>query len=229
VEGNMSIENSNATLEKYKHIIFDFDGVLAETNAIRIDGFRLLFSVFPRAQVQTLVDYCKRNGGLSRYEKIRYFFEKIKEENIDDARLKMFAQKYSEIVKQRIIEAEPVKGSLEFLADNHDNYDLAIISGSDQEELREICRQRKIDHYFVEILGSPASKERNMAGLLSKFKWQKADCLFVGDSINDLAAAKVNGIDFVGLKSDLIGLDFADKAVMLENFSELHLHLDQLK
>src|SRR3989338_8474812 len=97
------------------HIIFDFDGVIADTNEIRIDGFEFLFSDFPRAQVQILADYCRRNGGMSRYEKIRYFFEKIRKENIDDAKINLFAQKYSAIVKHKIIEAAPIEGSLEFL------------------------------------------------------------------------------------------------------------------
>jgi len=32
---------------KYKNLIFDFDGVLAELNKIRFSGFHQLFAVFP--------------------------------------------------------------------------------------------------------------------------------------------------------------------------------------
>lgn len=208
-----------------KHIIFDFDGVLAKTNAIRIEGFSALLGNFPGGQVRALIDYCKCNGGLSRYDKIRYFFEKIRREKIDDSRIQLFAQRYSGIVKQRIIEAEEVKGSLKFLTVYRDNYDYAIVSGSDQEELREVCRARKINHYFVDILGSPISKEQNLAGLLSKFKWRKGDCLFVGDSVNDLVAAQINQIDFIGLRSDFAGWKSTDRVRVLNDFSELQLHL----
>ena len=40
---------------KYKHIIFDFDGVLVESNEIRFNGFRKLFKDYPRSQVEQLV------------------------------------------------------------------------------------------------------------------------------------------------------------------------------
>ena len=47
---------------KYQHIIFDFDGVLAESNEIRFNGFRKLFKDYPRDQVELLVQYAKANG-----------------------------------------------------------------------------------------------------------------------------------------------------------------------
>jgi phosphoglycolate phosphatase-like HAD superfamily hydrolase len=208
-----------------KHIIFDFDGVLAQSNAVRIEGFRTLFKDYPAEQRRRLIEYAKKNGGISRYEKIRYFFENIRGEAIDDAEISLFAGRYSKLVERDVIKAKPVMGSLKFLAANYQNYDFAIVSGSDQEELRGVCRQRKIDHYFVEILGSPTSKERNLAGLMSKLKWRKADCLFIGDSANDLTAAQANGIHFIGLKSDLKGLGPTDKVTIIEDFSELHSHL----
>ena len=208
------------------HIIFDFDGVIADTNEIRIDGFEFLFSDFPRAQVQILADYCRRNGGMSRYEKIRYFFEKIRKENIDDAKINLFAQKYSAIVKHKIIEAAPIEGSLEFLSAHRNKYDFAVVSGSDQEELRDVCVQRKIDHFFIEILGSPISKKRNLAEILSKLKWQREDCLFVGDSINDLQAARENGIDFIGRDSGMGGLKGIENIVLIPDLTKLSLYLE---
>ena len=83
------------------------------------------------------------------------------------------ARQYSELVKQKVIDAEPVKGSLEFLSNHKNNYDFAVVSGSDQEELRDVCKARKIDHFFLEILGSPTSKESNIALLLTKMGWGK--------------------------------------------------------
>jgi beta-phosphoglucomutase-like phosphatase (HAD superfamily) len=58
---------------KYQHIIFDFDGVLAESNEIRFNGFRKLFKDYPQYQVDQLVEYAKANGGVSRYKKIDFF------------------------------------------------------------------------------------------------------------------------------------------------------------
>ena len=209
----------------YKHLIFDFDGVLVESNEIRFEGFQLLFRDFPTHQVEKLVQFARLNGGLSRYEKIRYFFEKILNEPISADNIKALAKQYSELVKQKVIDAEPVKGSLEFLSNYKNNYDFAVVSGSDQEELRDVCKDREIDHFFLEILGSPASKESNIALLLSKMGWGRKSCLFIGDSINDFDAARANGIDFIGRNSNLINWGLMGNLTVVEDLSELHLYL----
>ena len=69
---------------KYQHIIFDFDGVLAESNEIRFNGFRKLFKDYPQEQVEKLVTYAEANGGVSRYKKIAYFFSEIRQEPISN-------------------------------------------------------------------------------------------------------------------------------------------------
>ncbi|MCL5062026.1 MAG: HAD hydrolase-like protein [Nitrospirae bacterium] len=209
----------------YKHIIFDFDGVLAETNSIRFEGFELLFKDYPREQVDRLVQYAKSNGGVSRYEKIRLFFEQIRSEFIPIDGIQLLAKQYSDLVKKKVIDAKAVKGSLEFLNRYNNDYDFAIVSGSDQEELMDVCKARKIDYFFIEILGSPATKEFNIASLLTRTGWQKKDCLFVGDSINDYDVARLNGIGFIARDSGLIDWRSLDKLAVINDLSELHLYL----
>ena len=207
--------------KSYKHIIFDFDGVLAETNYIRFEGFELLFKDYPSDQVNRLVQYAMNNGGISRYEKIRLFFEQIRQESISDDRVQFLAKRYSDLVKEKVADAEPVRGSLEFLNRYHRDYGFVVVSGSDQEELREVCRLRKIDHFFVEILGSPTAKELNIAFLLAKTGWDKKECLFVGDSINDYEAAQKNDIDFLARNTGLTDWGSVKALSALNDLSEL--------
>lgn len=210
---------------RYRHIIFDFDGVLVESNKIRFEGFQLLFRDYPEYQVEKLVQFAVSNGGLSRYEKIRYFFEKIRNETISEDEIMNYAKRYSELVKQKIIEADPVNGSLEFLSLYHNSSDFAIVSASDQEELIEVCYARGISHYFTEILGSPASKEVNCSILFSKKGWRKNLSLFVGDSINDLNVARFCGIDFIGRDSELMDWSLISNVIFIHDLSQLHLHI----
>ena len=100
---------------KYKNLIFDFDGVLAESNEIRFNGFRRLFQEYPLSQVEELVAYAKANGGVSRYEKIRYFFQEVRGEPIMEERVQVLAARFSDLVRQEVVDAEPVKGSVVFL------------------------------------------------------------------------------------------------------------------
>ena len=195
---------------KYRYIIFDFDGVLVESNDIRFNGFRKLFKNFPQEQVEKLVTYAKANGGISRYKKIAYFFSEIMQEPISDESVNKWADQFSNLVEQDIVEAQAVEGSLDFLKKYVDQLDFAIVSGSDQKELRSICRKRNIDHFFKSILGSPVEKKDNIATLLSDMKWQHDRSLYVGDSNNDLEAAKANNLDFVGRCSGLVDWQNSD-------------------
>ena len=191
----------------YKNLIFDFDGVLAESNEIRFNGFRILFKGFPENQVEELVVYAKKNGGISRYEKIGYFFQKIRGESISEDSVQNLAARFSEIVRQDVVKAEPVKGSMEFLRKNLSKFNFALVSGSDQAELRVVCRERKIDHFFKMILGSPVKKEDNITQLLESLRWRPDESVYIGDSNNDLEASQGNRIDFIGRDSGLVDWD----------------------
>lgn len=203
-----------------RHIIFDFDGVLAETNDIRIEGFRTLFSSYPLAARDSLVAFARANGGLSRYVKIRYFFEEILGQPVSDKQIAALADDYSAIVTEKIIAAEPVKGSRELLAAWGNKLDFAIISGSDERELRSVCISRGIAHYFAYIFGSPATKQENFQRLFDLSGWQRQHSLFIGDTHNDLKAANEMGVPFLARAS---GLDSwkADNIMVISDLTKL--------
>lgn len=207
---------------KYKQIIFDFDGVLAETNNIRFNGFVKLFNDFSKEQLDRFIEYVQCNGGLSRYKKIQYFFNKILQKPVSDDAVLEWAERYSTLVKEAVIKAKPVEGSLDFLENYASRFEFIIVSGSDQEELRLVCSARKINHYFAEIMGSPPEKENNIVNLLTGKRWKRETCLYVGDSINDYEAARKNGIDFVGRNSGLIDWRALEYVKCIENLNQLY-------
>ncbi len=218
---SVNVENVISNITKYRHIIFDFDGVLADTNPIRIDGFRKLFSEYPDDQVDEIVAFALANGGLSRYKKIEYFFSVLRNERVSDQEVNTWALKYSDIVKLDVIDADEIEGSVEFLKRYNDQHDFAIVSGSDQNELRDVCIQRKIGKYFDLILGSPVSKEENILKLLSKMSWKKEDCVFIGDAINDFNAAKETGLYFVGRNSGLTDWNEYEGVIHFNDYYQL--------
>ena len=121
---------------QFKNLIFDFDGVLVESNDIRIEGFRRLFQDYPENEVSQLMSYVEINGGISRYVKIRYFFEVIRRESLEIEDLQSWANRYSKLVKEKIIQAESVIGS-NFFSNYGKRFQSAIVSGYDQAELGE--------------------------------------------------------------------------------------------
>lgn len=211
----------------YRYVIFDFDGVLAETNEIRFQGFTELFRDLPEDVMARFINFVRANGGLSRYGKIRHLYENVLRRPAPEDEVATLAGRYSEIVKQKVIEAEPVEGSLEFLAGQGERFEFAVVSGSDQDELRQVCRARGIDRYFRAILGSPKEKGENLTELLAREGWDRRDSVYVGDSRNDYDAAVETGIDFIGRQSGV--MDWSEAGVVhIVNLRELPGAIEQL-
>ena len=66
----------NIDITNYKTIVFDCDGVILNSNKIKIDVFYDVAINFgaSASQAQALVDYHVKFGGVSRYRKFDYFF-----------------------------------------------------------------------------------------------------------------------------------------------------------
>ena len=89
--------------ENFKILLWDFDGVIIESNLVREAGFREVLNSFPKNQVEDLINYHNLNGGLSRYVKFRYFFEQIRKEPITSEEVDDLAYQFSKIMMKLLI------------------------------------------------------------------------------------------------------------------------------
>lgn len=185
-------------LNNYKTIFWDFDGVLMNSNEIRDLGFVRVLSSFPEEKVDKLIEFHKKNGGLSRYVKFRYFFEEILNEEISDEEVNNWAKKFSKIMLDLLIDDSLlIKETIDFVKKEFNNKEMHIVSGSDQNELRLICCELNLSKYFISINGSPEPKISLVRKILGGYEYKKRECVLIGDSVNDKEAAKMNGIDFI--------------------------------
>lgn len=186
-------------VSNYKVILWDFDGVLMDSNSVRDLGFETVLANYPKDKVAQLMTYHKANGGLSRYVKFRYFFEVVLKQQVSEEMLQSLAQSFSSVMRKFLTNTGLlIKDSINFVRANHEKYAMHIVSGSDQEELRFFCRELGISIYFLSINGSPAPKSQLVKNLLLNFRYNKREVLLIGDSINDYDAAIENGIQFIG-------------------------------
>ncbi|PKG43430.1 HAD family hydrolase [Psychroflexus sp. MES1-P1E] len=191
------------TTNSIKTIFWDFDGVLMNSNAVRDKGFELVLEDYPKEQVKQLMDFHQANGGLSRYVKFRYFFEEIRGEKVTDKDIQKWADKFSEIMMNWLINKDLlIDQTINFVKENHQNYNMHIVSGSDGKELNQICQGIDIDQYFKSIHGSPTPKKQLVADLLEKYNYELNTCMLIGDSINDYDAAISNQIQFQAYGND---------------------------
>lgn len=199
---------SSKTPNIYKTILWDFDGVILDSMEIRDSGFEEVLKDFPKADIQRLLNFHRKNGGLSRYVKFRYFFEEIRNRKIDEDEVNQWAQKFSAIMLSLLNDPELIiKDSFQFIKANYKNHNFHIVSGSDGNELRKICSALELDNYFLSIEGSPTPKTKLVDDLIKKYGYDKKSICLIGDSQNDADAALKNEIEFFGynnqdLKSD---------------------------
>jgi len=178
-------------------IIFDCDGVLIDSNDLKIDAMgKALQEV---GVLEPYVEKCKfffaKNFGKSRFYHIDYFVENIldlKKNGVTSFKNKLLTA-YSEQCKTLYLTANMTPFVDELLEKN--KAIKFVVSGSEQGELREVFELRQLAAYFEEILGSPEKKSIHIANILKKHKNLKA--VMIGDAVSDLEAAKNNGIDFI--------------------------------
>ena len=204
-------------LEEYKVILWDFDGVIIDSNEVRELGFTESLSEFSSDQVEQLLEYHRLNGGLSRYSKFRYFFEEILGETITEKVVQDYARKFSHVVLNRLINPSLLlSDSIEFISEFHSRIQMHVVSGSDGEELQQICSGLGISKYFRSINGSPTPKIELVSNLLQSYELEPSDVCLIGDSINDYDASVINSIDFFGYNN-------------LSLKKEGHLYIDSFK
>lgn len=101
-----------------------------------------------------------------------------------------------------------IQDSFQFVKNNYQRYQMHIVSGSDQEELRYLCKKLNIATFFNSIYGSPTPKIVLVENLLKNNQYKKEESILIGDSINDYEAAKNNNIEFFGYNNpDLKGIE----------------------
>ncbi len=187
-------------IKKYKTILFDCDGVILNSNEVKTESFKKTLNNYDLELVEKFILFHKMNGGLSRYEKIRYFFENLAPYNtnkIDDS-YENALERYGIICKNSLLDVEVAYG-LNILRDFTINSRWLIVSGGDQMELRHLFLHKGIDKYFNGgIFGSPDTKEEIIKRELASGNIIKP-VLFIGDSKLDYQAAKSNRIDFIFL------------------------------
>ena len=188
-----------------KNILFDFDGVILDSMPIRDYGFKEIFKDFDNDLVNKLLEYHNQNGGLSRYVKIKYFYNKLLKQEISEEKIINYADNFSKIMKIELVDKKYlIADTLKFIKKNYKKYNLHIVSGSDEKELQYLCKELGIDSFFQSVNGSPTHKNILVKNLLAVNKYIARETILIGDSINDYEVAKENNLDFYGFNNPIL-------------------------
>ncbi|MBO21028.1 MAG: HAD family hydrolase [Rhodospirillaceae bacterium] len=183
---------SRAALMGCPVVLFDCDGVILDSNDVKTDGFRQAVDSYANPVVDAFLEYHRQNGGLSRYEKFEYFFRDLV--GLSDYRAKMeeALERFAYSTKNALLDCPLIPGVTDLLKQlNAAGVPCFVVSGSDQHELRDVLRERRLDRHFRDILGSPASKLANVKAVLGGLAGLPVSgAVMFGDAIIDMETAE---------------------------------------
>ena len=96
-------------ISQYKYLIFDCDGVILNSNNIKTEAFGEVVAYFGDQASKSLINFHLERGGISRYEKFKYFVEVIALKlklNLKHISLDDLINSYSYIVKKKLEKCE---------------------------------------------------------------------------------------------------------------------------
>ena len=94
---------------------------------------------------------------------------------------------------EKILKSPFVPGAYEFLEKYYSRYNFYIISGTPEEELRFIVKERGLEKFFEGIYGSPRFKAEIINDIILNRRLDRRKIVLIGDAESDrLAAGKTN-------------------------------------
>lgn len=183
---------------RWKTWVFDCDGVLLNSNGVKRDAMYRSALEYGSENAKRLVEYHVSNGGISREIKFRWFLREIvgTNEGLEEA-VSDLKREYSKNLWGGLLTCEVAPGIREILAGlRKEGVSLFVVSGADQDELREVLRARQLASMFDGIYGAPDTKDEILAREFDAGAMNQPS-IFLGDSRYDYEASQRAGLDFV--------------------------------
>lgn len=213
----------NRGARTYRALIFDFDGVIVESELIKSRAFDALYRQYGTQTAATAVAHHEANGGISRRKKIRHLHKTLLGIDLDDAALEMLCRRFSSMVEDEVVACEWVPGARELLARQVGLRPMFIVSGTPHDELQRIVDRRGIADVFTEVHGSPPDKAETIRAILDRHALEPGTVLFIGDGAADWRAARETAVPFVGRVPDDRPSPFPPGTSVISDLTQLPL------
>ena len=181
---------------RYKALVFDCDGVILDSNAIRAQAFYNAALPYGRQYAEQLRAYHILHGGVSRYVKFEVLLRDMLGLPVTEEAMRDLLARFTHEATQGLLRCTIAPG-LAALRKATPQAKWILVSGADQQELRHVFAQRGIADWFDGgIFGSPHDKETILMRELGNGNLAQP-AVFFGDSKYDHQAASAAGLGFV--------------------------------
>ncbi|NOQ14156.1 MAG: HAD-IA family hydrolase [Methyloprofundus sp.] len=203
-------------LNSYDVIILDCDGVVFDSNLLKVEAFKKALKHYPPSIVEEFSQYFQQNFGTSRYYLAKIFIQNFLKKDFTEKLYQQILNDYGENCILLYKETEFTNNFKSFLQ-YYKNKKLYIASGGDENELNEVFKMQNIHHYFDKIMGSPRKKTELINEVLMKNTGKKT--IMIGDAKSDFLASQDNNIDFIYMRQYSLVKDTMEKLSQEYNFN----------
>ena len=188
-------------------VVFDFDGVLVESNAVKRGAYRDIFASVPDSR-PVVDEVLGADTEDDRFGVIRAILRGLGQAAIDlDAQVVSYAERYNTICEEHAATCRAVPGAAAALQSLSPQHPLYVVSATPEEPLSRIVSRRGWTGYFRAVLGRPRTKRENLARVMQRERIGPEGIVFVGDGQRDLEAARSTGCHFIGVRNEFNDFD----------------------
>ena len=173
-------------------VVFDFDGTLVMSNAIKRDGFFAVAKDFPNGELS--MEGILANPPGDRYAIMNAFGKKYEADPVD------LVEAYARWCEEKILMCpERIGAGKTLTALREKGLSIWINSATPQAPLREVVGKRYPAGTFDGVLGGHGMKVENLQKVMQTENLPPDQVLMVGDGFDDRDGAAAIGCHFIGL------------------------------
>jgi phosphoglycolate phosphatase len=171
-----------------KFVLFDFDGVIADTWGVAFETAQTIFPSFDEESYRRMFD-----GNV--YEAHDEMVLKNERERATDI------EWFDVYVPKFEAQAKLFPGMREAIEKLSHKHVLVIVSSAVTSPIQGFLEKHHIGRYFSEVMGADVhtSKHKKMEMVFEKYGISAEDCVFITDTLGDMREAKTAGIATIGV------------------------------
>ena len=183
-------------------VVFDFDGTLVDSNAIKRESyFEALASVAGARDVLEAV--LREHPREDRHGILARVHARLSERSgVALAPVTDWIDAYGSICEARVVACPVVPGALSALDGLSSSHPLYLASATPEDALARVVAGRGWTQRFRGVYGGPRSKVENLARIAAREGLGRSEIVYVGDGAVDREAAREFGCAFLGFGSE---------------------------
>ena len=180
-------------------IVFDLDGTLVDSSAIKKRSFMTALGAGDITDLDRCEQAYATHGTINRVQLLALSFTDIYSRPPSTVEHEALVDAYTSYFRAHMDDVRLFPGLPEFYSEFGDRYQLMISSNAPRQEIVELCDKLFIDGYFTRIYGHPVGKATALRQILEDLNFVRSNVLYVGDRVEDGAAAESADVPFFRL------------------------------